>query len=220
MDQKDLQGRMAFLAETDASLDRGDFDTAMALARLRLQERPGDPDARIAVGRILVRQERLDEAWEMLRDLEQDLAVLSQLHVLRGDICLKRGAPLEAKVHYGRFLELCPDAPGSQEVSDKLRTLEHPGEDGQPSGEDTAVVPSDFQTVTLAELYVRQGHLDQAVEVLETILRNDPGHEKAAAMLLDLRKGSGQEDSAQVRAGVVEQLSRWLDNVQRMRSRA
>ncbi len=220
MDQKDLQGRMAFLAEMDASLDRGDFDTAMALARSRLQERPGDPDARIAVGRILVRQERLDEAWEMLREMEQDLAVLSRLHAVRGDICLKRGMPEEARVHYGRFLELCPDAPGSQEVSDKLRALENQGEGGQPAGEAAAAVPSDFQTVTLAELYVRQGHLDQAVEVLETILRNDPGHEKAAAMLLDLRKGSLREDSPQIRAGVVEQLSRWLDNVHRMRGHA
>jgi tetratricopeptide (TPR) repeat protein len=219
MDQMDLQGRMAFLAETDASLDRGDFDAAMALARLRLQERPGDPDARIAVGRILVRQERLDEAWEMLQDLEKDLAVLSQLHALRGDICLKKGAPQEAKVHYGRFLELCPDGPGSQEVSDKLRTLEHPGEDGQPAGEDTAVVPSDFQTVTLAEHYVRR-----VISIKRwRFWRQSSGTILAMRRLRDASgppERSGQEDSAQVRDGVVEDSSRWLDNVHRMRSRA
>jgi Tfp pilus assembly protein PilF len=81
-------------------------------------------------------------------------------------------------------------------------------------------VPSDFQTVTLAELYIRQGHLRPAAEVLEAIIRKDPGQEKAAAMLREVWEKIYREESGKKDTEVATELSRWLDNIGRLRGHA
>jgi len=42
--------------------------------------------------------------------------------------------------------------------------------------------PRPFATVTLAEIYASQGHVDRAIEVLDEILARDPEHPEALAM--------------------------------------
>ena len=53
--------------------------------------------------------------------------------------------------------------------------------------------PDALQTNTLAELYLRQGLVDRAVEVYRSMLRVDPGNVRARRRLGELSVGSGKE---------------------------
>ncbi len=55
--------------------------------------------------------------------------------------------------------------------------------------------PDALQTNTLAELYLRQGLVDRAVEVYRSMLRVDPGNVRARRRLGELTAGSGQENA-------------------------
>ena len=103
-----------------------------------------------------------------------------------------------AQACYRKFLALNPDAPLAVGIAEGLPGVEQTPEVEREAG-DAAEVPSDFQTVTLAELYIRQGHLRPAAEVLEAIIGQEPGHEKAAALL---RRGAGDAPPGGVAAAI------------------
>ena len=60
-----------------------------------------------------------------------------------------------------------------------------PDSPGEPQGEDA------MQTNTLAELYLRQGLVDRAIEVYRGMLRMDPGNQRAARRLNELAPAGG-----------------------------
>ncbi len=217
-----LRGRDAFLEEAEAFLAAGDDETALALAEARLLRMPGDLDARSVICRVRIRQGRLDEAEEMLREMEVSLASLSRVYASLGDACLSRGMQESAETYYRKFMSPESRLPrslwGSPRGSRALQRHRRPIRKG--TREDAAEVPSDFQTVTLAELYIRQGHLRPAAEVLEAIIRKEPGHEKAAALLGEVREMIVREESRQRYPEVIDELSRWLDNIGRLRGHA
>jgi tetratricopeptide (TPR) repeat protein len=222
MGDNDPQVRDAFLEEVETFLSQGDDATALALAELRLRQIPGDMDSRIAICRVWIRQERLEEAAAMLQEMEGTLANLARVYASMGDVCLKEGLQQSAAAYYRKFIALNPASPLAQEIAGRLAAIEAPqGTDAERDDEeDAAQVPSDFQTVTLAELYIRQGHLRAAAEVLESIIRKDPGQEKAAALLRDVWEMIFKEESGKGSPEVVAELSRWLDNVGRLRGHA
>ena len=93
-------------------------------------------------------------------------------------------------------------------------------EDAGETAEDAGEVPADFQTLTLAELYLRQGHLAMAEEVLEAVLKRDPRQEKAAERLDEVRAMLHPELRVSRFTPVIGELNRWLDNIGRLRSHA
>ncbi len=219
MGDNDLPDRDAFREEVETFLDQGDDQTALALAELRLKRTPGDMDARIAICRVRIRQGRVKEAKDLLQEIEGSLAGLFHLYASLGDLCRKEGMPESAETYYRKFISLNPASPLAPEIAEKLQAIEAlQGQDAE--GEDDAEVPADFQTVTLAELYIRQGHLRPAAEVLEAIIRKDPGQEKAATMLREVWEMIFREESGQRDTGVIAELSRWLDNIGRLRGHA
>ncbi|MHB9096783.1 MAG: tetratricopeptide repeat protein [Syntrophales bacterium] len=221
MGDKDLQGRDAFLEEVETFLNQGDDATALTLAELRLKRIPGDMDARIAICRVWIRQGRLEEAAAMLQEMEGTLASLSQVYAAMGALCLNEGLQESSDSYYRKFVALNPDSPLAQKITERLAAVEAPQEtSARREEEDAAQVPSDFQTVTLAELYIRQGHLRPAAEVLEAIIRKDPAQEKAAEMLREVWEMIFKEESGKRSPEVVAELSRWLDNIGRLRGHA
>jgi tetratricopeptide (TPR) repeat protein len=216
-----LRGRDAFLEEAEAFLAAGDDGTALALAEARLLRMPGDIDARGVICRVRIRQGRMGEAEEMLRGIEGSLAGISRVYASLRDAYLKQGMQEPARVAYRKFISLNPDAPPSPEIAEGFKGIaQAPETDPERDAGDAAEVPSDFQTVTLAELYIRQGHLRAALEVLEAIIRKEPGHEKAATLLREVGEMIRREESRQGSAGIVDELSRWLDKIGRLGSHA
>ena len=217
----DLHERKSFLTQVELYLERNELPAVLDLAEERLKRIPGDLDARMAICRIWIERGRIDEAREMLGEMEEILACLFRLYVRLGDACLKKGMREEAERYYRKFIVLNPDAPPAGEILEKLKDIEEQRSAAAiEEEEETAQVPSAFQTVTLAELYVRQGHLPLAAEVLEAILAKEPQQEKAAGMLREVRELIRREDAARRHAPVIAELSRWLENIGRLRGHA
>ena len=216
-----LQERKSFLTQAEAYIDRNELPAVLDLAEARLKRTPGDLDARIAICRVWLLQGRLDEARDMLNEMEDILASLSQIYACMGDICIKKGMKDSAETFYRKFMFLNPGVPLSRDVTERLNGIEElHATDAEGGTEGDVEIPTDFQTVTLAELYIRQGHIRQAEELLEKIIGHDPQNEKAAALLQEVRERLLKGAAAQQYAGVIAELSRWLDNIGRLRAHA
>ena len=221
MDENNRQERKSFLSQVEAYLGRNEVLAVLNLAQARLKRTPGDLDARIMICRVWLLQGRLDEARDMLNEMEEILASFSHVYACMGDICMKRGMREAAEDYYGKFKVLNPGAPLVRDMSERLKGIEELHEtDEEGETEEAAGIPSDFQTVTLAELYIRQGHFRPAEEVLDKIIGEDPQNEKAAALLTEVREQLRREVSAQPDAAAIAELSRWLDNIGRLRGHA
>ncbi len=191
MNKNPLHERKAFLEETESLLSKGDCLTVLSLAESRLKRTPGDMDARIAICRVWIEKERLEEAGEMLQEMEDIVASLSQIYTCMGDIYLRKGMAESAQVFYRTFVSLNPDTPIARKISERLEEIsEQHAADGRErvEQEEAAQLPDDFQTVTLAELYARQGHLRMAEEILDAILGRGPHDPKAAELLREVRE--------------------------------
>ena len=245
MDERKSQERKAFLAEVEDNFQRGDFETILMIAGLRLKRMPGDLDARLAVCRARIEQGALDEAGDLLAEIERILAGLDKVYASLRDLGLKTGLTEETRALFKKFglavpaessTEIAADQPGRSDRREieaatgaGIGTAETPAERMSPdedvprveeSADESPETPEDFHTVTLAELYLRQGHLRLAERVLEKILRQEPRNEKATELLREVRDRLQPEGSVQRQAAVKAELSRWLDNIARMRGHA
>ena len=217
----DLQERKSFLTQAEAYIDRNELPVVLDLAEERLKRTPGDLDARMTICRVWLLQGRIDEARDMLNEMEDILASFSRIYACMGDICMKKGMKDSAEIYYRKFMFLNPGVPLSKDVTERLSGIEElHATDAEGGTEGDVQIPTDFQTVTLAELYIRQGHLRPAEEVLEKIIGQDPQNEKAAVLLQEVRERLLKGASAQQYAGVVAELSRWLENIGRLRAHA
>ena len=215
------QERKAFLAQLEGCLDRNEPQAALDLARERLRLSPGDPDARVGICRALIRLGRIGEAGEVLEEVEEIIANLSQIYACMGDVCIKKGMEDSAEEFYRRSMILNPGTHWARDILEKLKGVEEPrGTDEGRKTEEDAGIPADFRTATLAELFIRQGHLRPAEELLEKIIGQEPQNEKAAGLLQEVRSRMRAGASEERHAGIITELSRWLDNIGRVRGHA
>ena len=227
MDDRELdpkwheQERKAFVSQMEAHLDRNELQAALNLAQARLRRTPGDLDARIVICRVRIQQGRIDEARDMLQEMEEIIASLSEIYACMGDICMKKGMEDSAETFYRKFMVLNPGSPRIRDILEKLKGIEEfHGTDTEGETGGDAGIPPDFQTVTLAELYIRQGHLWLAEELLEKIVGQDPQNGKAAGLLQEVRDRILGEAPEQRHEGVIAELTRWLGNIGRVRGHA
>jgi hypothetical protein len=77
--------------------------------------------------------------------------------------------------------------------------------------------------VTLAELYIRQGHLPVARKILEEIIKKEPQNIQAAAKLDSLKKSLDSSSIVVEKFDpdkLIKTLSSWLKNVDRLKIHA
>lgn len=222
---RNLEDRKEFLSRAEAYLEQGLFDRGAALAQERLARFPGDIDAKITVGFSLVKMGKMEEALEVLKGVESDILNLSRVFEYLGDIYREKDLAENAIMAYRRFISLNPDSPDSKDVSAKLDSLIDSfqqdtisdEEDGEDLGDGFEHVSAEFRTITLAKLYMKQGHLGMAREVLDEILKADTGNVKAAEMLINidamLDGGKSEAFSEEKRDLVIGELNKWLENL-------
>jgi thioredoxin-like negative regulator of GroEL len=92
-----------------------------------------------------------------------------------------------------------------------------------PENENKAA-EKEFFTVTMAQLYIKQGHFEDAETVLEKIIKKESDNLEAINMLDDL-KLTRRSPSAGVKKNPAENnllkiLTGWLRNVERLKSNA
>jgi predicted Zn-dependent protease len=210
MDARYLKEREEFLAASFRALSGGMTGDVLGLAKKRIERYPGDVDAWLVAVAALTKSGKLKEAGEILAELGQILPGWGRIDECRGDLSARRGSAKEALGHYRRAL--APDDAFGVRIAGKIEALERdlsPVPDG--AKEAPGPVPPDFQTVTLADLYIKQGHLVQAKDLLTGILAKDPSHAAAKERLAQVKARLGEAGPAPV----VDELHRWLGSLKK-----
>lgn len=217
--------RVTFLSRAHTLLEEGAYESALEEVQQWLDQNPGDVDALIIQCHVCIRSGRLEEATALIDDVELAVLGLSRIYASMGDICFKGGLNQEAARFYRRFMALNPASDLSREVSEKLRILET----DQPKAVQefdrreapAPPVTAGLQTLTIVDLYIRQGHLDTAESLLEQMLMKAPDDSAIQEKLMNVRtaKSTSARKAIQLqqREHVVEILNRWLNRLQKRR---
>ncbi len=221
MNDKDEREKAAFLSMARAYLDQSLYKEALDLSESWLKQYPMDADTNIIYCHALVKMGKLDRLEEVLGSVEDAILQLSLVYSLIGDLCLEGGLTREAIRCYEKFITINPGSSDAVKVSSKLRTLTSTPDDpldeteGEHRDQISDVAP-DFHTLTLAELYIRQGHLQMAADVLNEILKNEPNDAAAARRFNEVKSLMKGKEGKECKEKVVQELSQWLKNIDRM----
>jgi len=211
---KELQKKVAqnpaslvFAPLADTLRKAGRLDEAVEACLAGLEQNPSYMTARVILGRTYAEKGMLEEAISEFKKITLADAGNIMAHSMLGQMYTRRSQFGEAIEEYQRVLALNPDDAGTQaaleEALSKAREL--PG--GAPAAEPAAKKAEPARrgdedklaTITVAEIYIKKGALDEAVEVFREILQADPGNKIAKAKLEEivaLKEKKGQEESA------------------------
>lgn len=217
-----------FIAKAESFLDQGMQKEAQDYALNWLERFPDDAEARVILCQAWTRMGKLDKVKQLLEEVDGAIYGMSVIYAKMGDICQRSGLNQEAITFYRKFLDLNPNSPITAAVAEKLHYL-------APAGE-TILLPEEetpqnslpvMRTVTIAELYIRQGHTDLAAEILEEIIKKDDTNQRALAMLSEIKGGSMAQpyegappDKGAPLDAIIKELNRWLSNLDRIRAYA
>jgi tetratricopeptide (TPR) repeat protein len=217
---------MNFLSQAENLLKQNLLSEALILAEEQRRCSPLDVEAHVIVGNILIRMGELDKARDMLMEVEQIISGLSFVYARMADIYRGKGLKSDAAFCYRKFMSLNPISEQAAEVAKKLALLEQQESDAfgiDDSGIENIPKPEFFK-ITLAELYIKQGHLQMAREVLGEIIKREPGNINAAAKLDSVKAAMSKvgtvSDEHDRSNNLVNTLSCWLENIDRLSAHA
>ena len=220
------EDRRDFQSQVENLLKQNLLPEALSLAEEQRRCNPLDVEAYVIIGKILIRRGELDQARDMLTQIDQLMSGLSFVYARMADIYRENGLKSDAALCYRKFINLNPISEQAAEIAEKLSFLEKQeseASDTDDSGIENIPKP-DFFTITLAELYIKQGHLQIAKEVLGEIIKREPENINAAARLdsvkaamLKVPSVSTEDDCSN---NVVNTLSSWLANIDRLNAHA
>jgi tetratricopeptide (TPR) repeat protein len=218
--------RMNFLDQAEDLLQHNMFSEALSLAEARLARLPLDVDARVIAGNVFIGMGRVDEVRDVLREVEKIISGLSLVYVRVGDIYREKGFYRDAVICYQKYISLNPTSDKAEEVVGKIALLEQeePLIADMDSTDNENTSKPEFYTVTLADLYIKQGHFKMAAEVLEKILEEEPENVLARTKLDTVTtaialKSSLNGDIVQS-DNLAKALSCWLENINRLKKHA
>jgi tetratricopeptide (TPR) repeat protein len=169
---------------------------------------------------------RVDEARDVLQEVGEIISGLSLVYDRMGDIYRKKGFHQDAAICYEKFISLRPGAEEARKVIEKMILLE---QEDQPLTEvgmiyDENIPAPELFTVTLAELYIKQGHLQVAAGILKEIIWREPQNSQAVAkldsLMAELAPKSSQSTKFVESNDLIKTLSSWLKNIDRLKMHA
>lgn len=220
------EDRLIFVNELESFLRQKKLQEALSMAEERLSRLPLDVDARAFINLTLIEMGKIEESRDILLRLEKDFAKLAFVYLRAADAYQEKGLNQDAVLCYQKFLSLNPLSEHSREVAEKIALLqeEEPLADEVDESGEADMPKPEFYTITLADLYVQQGHLKMAEDVLAEIIRRDPVNTQARAKLdtvkasLLLKSSSGE--TLPLTSNVIKTLSCWLENIGRLKKHA
>ena len=203
MDETYREERCNYLSDAAAAMDDGRYEDAIARADARLKNLPGDMDAHLVRAACLARMGHPMEASEIVEEWQVLLREQSRIYEILGDSYRRGGMTAEAIRSYERFMGLNAGTDEAERVSEKVGALRVSDVDNGEGG--TSLRSEDFYTITLARLYVKQGHFLMARDVIDKVLERDPDSPDAReyAGLIDRLVEQGWDP-------VIDELNRWL----------
>lgn len=183
------QGSALFAPRAERLLGEGDAGGAMRLAEAGLRAFPGHAGGERVLGRALLAtggREEVARALRLFRGIAErrpervgSWTDLAEAAGRLGDRATERAA-------WDRARALGAAPPGEARGSAAPHPATSPPE-SRPDGHDDA---DPFETGTMAELLLAQGHRDEALAVLRRLVARDPDDEAAGALLRAAEEGS------------------------------
>jgi tetratricopeptide (TPR) repeat protein len=172
---------LVFAPLADAYRKHGELEEAFNICKKGLEKHPNYTSARVVLGRIYQEQQKIQQAAsEFKKVLETDPENL-MAHSLLGAIYVAQGDCQSAIEEYQKILTLNPDDEDTQEALKQAieKAAGDQKSDNKPKKELLATEKKTPQkestaSLTIAELYLKQGHFDKAIEVFQELLANDP----------------------------------------------
>jgi tetratricopeptide (TPR) repeat protein len=196
-------GSQAFVYLAEALFERSMYTKAIETCLNGLRLHPHELRARVILGLSYLRTDNLDRAEsELLRAkkiLEINMAAYQGLAEL-----FERKGDKEKSSLYRRLYDLI-QSPETMGAAEPEASPQIEPEVEAPAEEKPAVA-----TVTMAELYAQQGHLDKAAAVYRTILETSRESPEVAERLAELER---KAKTAEINAKVVAVLERLCDNL-------
>lgn len=219
------ENRIHFLREANALLQNNRFLEVLNLVAEQLRNYPADADLLGIYGEALIGMGRLKELHTVLNTVEQIISGFNLIYERAGDACREKGFHRDAAYCYEKFIALRPDAEKSRDILEKMTYLEQADQvsDGASFTDDQNIPEQEeFYTVTMAQLYIEQGHYHDAEVILKEIIKKEPRHAQAKAMLDELSSSRGSEsvekDQSLQNSKVIAILYSWLKNIERMKT--
>jgi len=177
------RGSRAYASLAEALRTRGRLEDAVRIAREGAVAFPGHVAIRVALARALEESSRAREAREAYEEVLRLDPGSSEARIALG-LLGRRAAEPSQEAHAAAAR---PETPGS--LSEELAHLSELfcSRPGTAFGERGAEF-SGIATLTLAEIYARQGLPQRAVEVCETILEKRPEDAAARTRLEEYRR--------------------------------
>ncbi len=171
---------LVFAPLADAYRKQGNLDEAFNVCKKGLEKHPTYTSARVVLGRIFQKKGKTEEAVsEFKKVLELDSENLMALSLL-GSIFMGKGDYQGAIEEFQKILTLNPD---DEEIQESLKQAieKAAGEQKATKAPKPDQVPVDKKppkestaSLTIADLYLKQGHFDKAIEVYQELLADDP----------------------------------------------
>ena len=198
---------------------------ALSLAQEQRRINPLDVEVHVLVGKILIHLGEFDKVRDILKQVDQTISELSFVYARMADIFSEKGLKTDAANCYRKFTNLNPISQQAAEIAEKLTFFEKQESeesDIDESGMENIPQP-EFITMTLAELYIKQGHFQMASDVLAKIIKREPDNINAIArldsvkMLSKAKTRSAEHGDPDI---LVDTLSGWLANIDRLSAHA
>jgi tetratricopeptide (TPR) repeat protein len=215
--------RNNFLRDAENLLRQNNLPDLLSLAGERLQNYPADADALGIYCEALIGLGRLEEMRQLLDAIMEIISSLNIVCERAGDACREHGFFHEAADCYEKFISLRPETERSREIIEKMSFLED--EDSPQAIIDFSytdnVAEQKIFTVTMAQMYVEQGHLRDAEIILDEIIKKGPHNTQALTMLDGLKELRAKQSSGKTQSlkkdNLIKTLSSWLKNIERLR---
>ncbi|MEN6620771.1 MAG: hypothetical protein ABFD50_04355 [Smithella sp.] len=209
----------------EALIEQENLSEALTLAKDRLLKRPFDIDARAFINLINIKINNIEESHIFLHELEKKIIRLSLIYLQAADAYHEKGLNRDAVLCYQKFLSLNPCAEESKEIFQKIALLQgNENMNDESVEEDAECDPGpDFYTITLADLYIKQGHMKMASDILTEIIKREPDNIQAREKL-DLVKtvlvSKTAHDNDVVTNNLINILTCWLNNIGKLNNHA
>ena len=173
---------LAFAPLADAYRKQGNLAEALQVCRKGLEKHPNNTSGRVVLGRVYREQGKADAAVsEFKKVLELDPENL-MAHSFLGSVYLEKGDHQAAIEEYQKILTLNPDDEETQtalkqaieNAAGEAKGAKPAKKEPPPAAVKKAPPKESTATLTIAELYLKQGHFDKAIEIYQELLANDP----------------------------------------------
>lgn len=187
-----------FVYLAEALWEREMYEEAIETCINGLRLRPHDLRARVILGLSYLRTGALDSAETELLKAKEMLEINTVIYLNLAELYDKKGDSEQA-FHYQKLFE----AIHPSSVAEVETEADEPGS-ASVAKEALPENAEMMDTVTLAELYEQQGHVDKAIEVYRKILETSPETEEVEARLAELEKRIGEPQEGRTLLSVLE----------------